>query len=261
MQAAVRAWLARDGWDVAVADTAAAARVAAAPGGLDLIVLDFVLPDMDGVALLRQWRHDGLAVPVLALTGALSESVLEELLRAGANHVLDKNRLTRGAFLDALGDAMAPPVFQPEDKARPPAVPAPPAPVDDPIPGGRALVIDDVAATRRMIAIFLRQSGWEVDEAQTAAEGVRLADAGDHDVILLDYLLPDVDGVGVLHELRRRGVDAPVIVVSAHGEEQLATEFALSGAVDFLSKDTLTRERLLEAVRLALGSRGAVRLK
>lgn len=249
-------WLARDGWRVERAESLAAARALAEKGRFDLAIVDFVLPDGDGVELVRDLRARGMECPVLALTGAGSETVYEELVRAGANHALDKAGLTRGALLDAIDLARASPAY-PARVLRPSAPAAP----DDALEGlapGRALVIDDVAAMRRLLRAHLESAGWRVDEASDATEGVRMAARHGHDVILLDYLLPDVDGVGAFQELRRQGCEAPVVVLSAHGAEAVATEFAMAGAADFLPKETLTRARLLSAVARARETARAV---
>jgi DNA-binding response OmpR family regulator len=89
-------------------------------------------------------------------------------------------------------------------------------------------------------------------EARTGAEAVRIALGARPDAILLDYLLPDSEGVGVLKEMRAKGVVAPVIALTGHGDETIAHEFILAGAADFLSKDDLPEYRLLLTLRNAL---------
>ena len=243
-------WLERDGWHVERAETLAAARARLEAAPVQLAIVDFVLPDGDGVELVRERRARGDLVPILALTAAASETVVEVFVRAGANHVLDKAGLTRGMLLDAIDVALVAPLY-PERPRAPRAPESSPETAAPTVAPGRALIVDDVAVMRRVLRKHLESAGWTVDEASTAADGVRRALASAPDVILLDYLLPDVDGAGAFRELRKRGCRAPVIVVSGHGAESIATEFALAGAADFLPKDQLTRETLLAAVAKA----------
>lgn len=255
MRRLVTRWMEDVGWEVRSAGDAASARAALVRETFDLILVDFVLPDADGVGLLRDWRVAGVRAPILALTGAQSESVLEELVRAGANDVLDKGDLTPERLLEAIREA-SPSPFAPaprradaREEAEPPAV----------IKPGTALVIDDVGVSRRVARMLLEAQGWRVFEAATAAEGVSIASARGHDVILIDYLLPDVDGLGLIEELRAQGIQAPVVVLSGHGDEALVDEFVRAGAADFIPKETLTASRLQEALARALAPRVEVR--
>lgn len=250
-QRIVRALLAPQGWTLDVAPDAARARERVRAERYDLLLVDFVLPDVDGVTLVRELRGHA---PVLALTGADSETVVEELLRAGAHDVLEKSRLDADALRRALAAARAPamvplriqaPQAPAEGDAEPMVMPAP----------GRALVVDDVASARKLTRALLERDGWRVDEAETALQGIEMAVRRPYDVVVLDYLLPDVDGVGLLHEMRANGVQSPVVVLSAHGDERVAMDFVMEGAGAMVPKAGLTRARLQEALAEALAMR------
>lgn len=239
-----------EGYEVDAVADAAAARARVAANEYALVVLDFVLPDADGLQLLREWRSQGRGFPVLALTGADSDAVTIAFLRAGAHDVIEKTRFDRQTLRAALDGLAFPSAFPhaPEPARAPPEE----MPADDVVPPpGRALVVDDVAVARRQAAMLLERDGWRVDEAATAQQGLRLAVQERYDVILLDQLLPDVEGIGLIQELRRRGVDAPVIALTGHGDEALATEFLQAGAVDFIPKHLLDARRLRAALALA----------
>lgn len=254
LRAIVAALLAKEGYAAQQVGTAAAARLAIAGDAFDLVVLDFVLPDADGVQLLREWREGGVRIPVLALTGARSDAVTEGLLRAGAHDVIEKARIDAATLRRAI-QGLAEPTPFPDGAPRPRAAPDDePEPLAWPAPG-RALVVDDVALARKHVRYLLEADGWRVDEAETAASGLRRAARGEYDVILLDQLLPDFAGVGLLHELRRRRVVTPVIAMSAHGDEKLATELMSGGAADFIAKGSLTARRLREALLRASHAR------
>lgn len=245
--------LSREGYDVDAVGDASGARARVKTTPYDLAILDFVLPDSDGLLLLREWRREGRDFPVLALTGAESDAITEGFLRAGAHDVIEKRRLTAATLRTALDGLSRPTHF------KPPVEIARASPDDDgdaaPTRPGRALVVDDVVAARRVATVLLEREGWIVDEATTAAEGLRAAFAHDHDVILLDQLLPDAEGIGLFQELRRRGIRAPVIALTAHADEHIATEFMEAGAVDLISKERLSAPRLREALARAADAR------
>lgn len=169
--------------------------------------------------------------------------------------MIEKARLGSQTLRAAL-DGLAQPTPFPSavGRARAPSAESPietPLANKPPPPAGRALVVDDTAVARRYAVNLLERDGWGVDEAQTAEGGLRKALQERYDVILIDQFLPDVEGIGLLTELRRRGVRTPVIALTGHGDEKLATEFLLAGAVDFIPKEALNAARLREALAAA----------
>jgi signal transduction histidine kinase len=118
----------------------------------------------------------------------------------------------------------------------------------------RFLVIDDDAVDRRAIARSLvgAQLQATLDEAATAAEGLRLVTAHEYDCIFVDYLLPGTDGLQLLRAMREAGVTAPIVMLTGQGDEELAVELMRAGAVDYLSKQTLGPDRVARSLRYAV---------
>ena len=111
------------------------------------------------------------------------------------------------------------------------------------------LVIDDDKVDREQIRRLLG-GRHPLIEAGTASEGIAALDAGTVDCVLLDYRLPDQDGVRVLEQLAGRSL--PVVMLTSQGSEKVAVEALKHGAVDYLVKSELNRERLQKAVDLAI---------
>lgn len=95
---------------------------------------------------------------------------------------------------------------------------------------------------------------WQVLEAASGAEGLECAAAAEVDCILLDYRLPDVDGVEFLEKLRRQAgsAAAPVVMLTGQGSEEIAVSAVKGGAQDYLVKGTLTTASLERTLRAAM---------
>ena len=100
----------------------------------------------------------------------------------------------------------------------------------------RILVIEDEEATAWEIVGALNEAGLITRHCADGAEGLRLALDGDFDAITLDRLLPELDGLDVLRELRARGNSTPVLVVSALGEIDDRVRGLRAGGDDYLVK-------------------------
>jgi DNA-binding response OmpR family regulator len=122
------------------------------------------------------------------------------------------------------------------------------------------LVVDDDPAIRRLVDGVL--SAVAVGEVRHVDSGrAALEHAGQADVILLDQHLPDMPGLAVLEAVRARGVDASVVLMTAHGDASLVATALRHGADDYLAKDAALAEMLpevLERVRRLRGLRAAL---
>lgn len=111
----------------------------------------------------------------------------------------------------------------------------------------QVLVVDDDPATSRLLAALVTQAGWPVP--RTAANGAEaLAAAADHDLVLLDYHLPDANGLELISAIRARSARPAIIIVTAHGSESLAAGALRAGAEDYLIKDASLAELLPQVI-------------
>jgi DNA-binding response OmpR family regulator len=113
------------------------------------------------------------------------------------------------------------------------------------------LVIDDEPKIVSFVSRALAGDGFAVDSAADGVRGLALAARERYDLVLLDLLLPGLDGVGVLHKLRSRRPQQPVIVLSAVSEVEAKVRCLDLGAADYLTKPFALAE-LLARVRSRL---------
>jgi two-component system copper resistance phosphate regulon response regulator CusR len=118
----------------------------------------------------------------------------------------------------------------------------------------RTLVIEDNPKMAMAIQSGLQEHGMAVDVSHTGYEGEELAASEPYDAIVLDLMLPDRDGVEVCRNLRRRGVQAPVLMLTALSGTQDKVNGLDAGADDYLAKP-FEFEELLARLR-ALMRRG-----
>jgi DNA-binding response OmpR family regulator len=100
----------------------------------------------------------------------------------------------------------------------------------------RALVVEDNTKMVEIIRRGLREQGFAVDVAETGSEGSELSVSGVYDIIILDLMLPDQDGVDLCREIRRRGVNSKVLMVTALSGTEDKIGGLDAGADDYLTK-------------------------
>ncbi len=115
----------------------------------------------------------------------------------------------------------------------------------------RILTIDDEKAIRFALKDILELEGYQVDQAEDGPTGLDLLIQQKYDVVLCDIKMPRMDGMEVLERAQKIAPDAAFIMLSAHGNIELAVEATKKGAFDFLPKPP-DLNRLLVTVRNAL---------
>ena len=119
----------------------------------------------------------------------------------------------------------------------------------------RVLVIDDDRKLCRLIGDYLAPMGYAITAVHTGTEGAEQAVAGTWHAVILDVMLPGMDGFEVLKKIRHKS-NVPVLMLTARGDEADRIVGLEIGADDYLPKTFSTRE-LLARLRAAMTRRGA----
>jgi DNA-binding NtrC family response regulator len=100
----------------------------------------------------------------------------------------------------------------------------------------KILIIDDEPAQVQALAGFLKKKGFDVEKANTGMDGLKIIEKKAIDLIITDFKMPDIDGIEVLKQARSINPEIDVIVMTAFGSIESATEAMRAGAVDYLTK-------------------------
>lgn len=100
----------------------------------------------------------------------------------------------------------------------------------------RILVVDDEEDLRRLLTESLAREGFQVAAARSGREALVLVEQAPPDLIILDLVMPEMDGIETMRRLRERGVTAKVVVLTAYGTAQQVREAMALDVREFIGK-------------------------
>ena len=100
----------------------------------------------------------------------------------------------------------------------------------------RALLIEDDPTTQQSVQMMLESTGMVVDSTELGEDGLEIGKLYEYDIILLDIMLPDMDGFEVLRRLRDSRIETPVLILSGLTESENKVKGLSTGADDYLTK-------------------------
>lgn len=227
-----------EGWQVFWAPSAESALIELRESQPDLIVVDFYLPGIQGDELCRRLRagRGSRSLSILMLT---SEESATGALESGADDCVSKSEgpeIMLRHVRALLGEAEARGDFG--------------------FRGGRLLAIDDSPTHLEHVSMTLRQEGYSVEKALSGAEGLARIVAESFDCVLVDLMMPEMDGIEVCRRITsmRESLKNPlaVIIVTSRETEADMTRGLEAGADDFVSKSsdlTILRARIRALLR------------
>ena len=105
-----------------------------------------------------------------------------------------------------------------------------------PQPPERILIVDDEPDIALILKLHLKRSGYVSDWASDGENGLQLLHSKSYDLVLLDVSMPGISGTEVLRRMQAENLDAAVVMMTAHGNENLVTECMKAGASDYVGK-------------------------
>jgi two-component system, cell cycle response regulator CtrA len=120
----------------------------------------------------------------------------------------------------------------------------------------RVLLVEDEQATAKSIELMLRSENMVVDTTEYGEDGLEIGKLYDYDIIILDLMLPDIDGYEVLRRLRDARVQTPVLILSGLTEPDNKIKGLGTGADDYLTKPFDKRELIARIQAIVRRSKG-----
>jgi two-component system, NtrC family, sensor kinase len=209
-----------DGFASVLCATGAEARAAFAGGGFDAAVLDVLLPDADGVELLRELRARPDRGPVVTVLLSSEADVADRLLglRTGADEYVGKPYDT-GYVVARVRQLLGDGAQTPADRAT-------------------VLVVDDSRTFREQLRELLEGEGYGVLTAASGEEGLRTAADRRPQAVIVDGVMPGIDGATVIRRLRLDPAlrDTPCLLMTAADDYATEVQMLEAGADGFLRK-------------------------
>ncbi len=214
-----------DGYDVVTADSGEEGLDLARRLDPTLITLDIMMPGMDGWAVLRELKADPELehIPVI-MASIVSDQDMGYTLGAveSLTKPIDRQRLRQLVQQHANSNGT-----------------------------GHALVVEDDEPSRSLLRRALEESSWEVTEAENGAVALERVAERQPDLILLDLMMPVMDGFDFVLELRRRenGRSIPVVVITSKDLTEEDRLLLAGGVEQIIEKGAFTQDELLQQVR------------
>lgn len=226
----VRAHLTSVGYEVATASNGEEGLQLAESFLPKVVILDLLLPGMDGFVLCRHIRQNPLFADtrIMMITAVfLSEEDMAHGITIGADQYLVKPDviLSKPIHLQELRSAVQR-LLGPRDGGEVPAAPA----------KDRILLVDDDERNLRLLRMRFASEGYEVADALSGQAALAIEEEFQPQIILMDVQMPQMSGIDVLKALREKGRDMPVVIMTAHGNEAVAVGAFKGGASDYLVK-------------------------
>ncbi|WP_417622432.1 response regulator transcription factor [Parasphingorhabdus sp.] len=108
-------------------------------------------------------------------------------------------------------------------------------------------VVDDDDSVRRSAAFMLRHAGFKVQPVESGVDFLKLAKGAERGCVLLDVRMPEMDGLQVQQQMIEDGIDMPIVILTGHGDVEIAVQAMRAGAINFLEKP-YEKEALIAAM-------------
>lgn len=112
----------------------------------------------------------------------------------------------------------------------------------------KLIVVEDDAVIGNVLTLKLKSEGFDVENATDGSEGITLIEKNKYDLIILDLIMPVMDGFEVLEKLKEMGIKIPVVVMSNLGQQEDIERAKSLGAIDYLIKANTPLNKIVEYI-------------
>lgn len=244
----------------------------------DLVLLDVILPKLDGFGILEKLKKDKINIPIIIVSNSGQPVEVDRAMKMGAKDYLVKAEFNPADVLEkvekVLGGPASPSQSGPAStgglgglrkkngngntKIASPSVKMPAVKAGGANKsaqgGAKVLIVEDDKFLRDLIVQKLKREGFAIFEAVDGEEGLKIAKEKHPDIILLDLILPGLDGFEVLRRIKSDDSTAsiPVIVLSNLGQKEDMDRAMAGGAEDFMVKAHFTPGEIIVKVKSVL---------
>jgi DNA-binding NtrC family response regulator len=116
----------------------------------------------------------------------------------------------------------------------------------------KILIVDDEPDMLKLLSMILKEkTPYEISTTNNPLEAIELAKKGDFDLVISDLKMPGIDGIELIDAIKRLNEDTPIIIITAYGTVESATEAIQKGGFDFITKP-FRKEQILFTIDKAL---------
>jgi len=212
----------------------------------DLILLDIVMPKMNGYEVLENLQKKGNKIPVIVISNSGQDVELEKIKKLGALDYIIKTQINPEEVVEKARNILSGRVVVDSSKKE-----------DDAKTGVKVLLVEDDSFLRDICFKKLNKEGFNVDVALNGEEAVKKVNEFIPAIVLLDIILPAMDGFEVLKAIRSSKnntvKNVPVIMLTNLGQEEDNRKALALGANDYLVKAHFTTEEIVKKIKTKLG--------
>lgn len=226
---------------------------------VDIALLDIVMPILNGYDVLKALQADAKPIPPIIIISNSGQAVeIDKAASLGARDYIVKAHITPEEVVAKVRQILRLPE---------PVVPPTPTPAPAMVPvvdanGLRILLVEDDQFLRELMTTKLKREGFDVHVAADGREGLQLIQTVKPDIVLLDVILPGLDGFNVLQQVRASGdqmvAQVPIVLLSNLGQDTDVQKGKALGANDYLIKSNLTIDEIIKKIRRFLPEQGKV---
>src|SRR6056297_567845 len=218
----------------------------------DLILLDIIMPKMDGYEVMEKINEEEREIPVIIISNSGQPVEIEKTRKLGAVDHLIKTEFSPTDVLEKVNDYLAGKQKSQKKKSGS-KVSQPKSSKESQKLGIKVLLVEDESFLRKMASKQLVKEGFSVYEAKDGEEGLKTFEESDPDIVLLDIILPTIDGFQILEKIRgnddKKKAQTPVIMLSNLGQDSDIKKAKDMGANDFMVKANFTSREIAQKLK------------